>query len=107
MHIGPVYLYALGQMRAGAARSQRLAALAVMLMLGQLAAVLKMRLLLAVTPVGSCLSQVKVVPAGAAEGVITLTKSASTCTAHHTTPHHTTAQHNNSTAFESWASVRV
>jgi hypothetical protein len=72
-------------MRAGAVRSQRLAALAATLMSAQLAAVVNVSPLLAVTPVGSCLSHVSVVPSGAAEGVSTFTKSASTCTAQHST----------------------
>jgi hypothetical protein len=83
------HLYAFGQMRAGAARWQRSAALAAALMLVQFAAVLKAKpLLVAATPAGSCLSHVSVVPSGAAEGVSTLTKSASTCTTEHSTANH-------------------
>jgi hypothetical protein len=53
------YLYALGQMRAGSALSQRPTALAAELMVVHVAAVLKVRPLLAVTPLGSCLSQLR------------------------------------------------
>lgn len=85
----PPYLYALGQMRAGSVLWQRPAALAAELIVLHVDAVLKVRPLLAVTPVGSCLSQLRLLaPSGAAEGVITLTKSARTYTAQHSTPQH-------------------
>lgn len=68
-------------MRAGSVRSQRSAPLAAVLMAGQFAADVKTRPLLADTPVGSCLSQDGLLASEAtwAVGVITLTKSASTC----------------------------
>lgn len=65
-------------MRAGSGRWQRFAALPAEVMLVQAPADVNDRPpLLAVTPAaGSCLSQVRlVVPSGAAEGVMTLTKS--------------------------------
>lgn len=79
------HLYALGQMGAGSALTQPSAALAPLLMEAQEAAVAKVGSpLMAVTaapPDGSCLSHVVDVDAsaGAAEGVMTLTKSCSTC----------------------------
>jgi hypothetical protein len=75
------YLYALGQIRAGSVRLQRSAPLAAVLMPVQSAAEVNVRPLLAVTPVGSCLSQAGLLASAdtCAVGVMTLTKSASTC----------------------------